>query len=177
MYVRSFFLAVFILVSVSIIFAEEFTETNEPTLESESSVKKSGDLWFCIGGDSALYSMAGLAYGGSLSVGYGTGSSVGIKFTYYFNEEKIDTLELSIILRLYLMGKEAYNGPFIQFMGGPSFYNRSGSFAIPSNAGMVSAGFCFGWRFLFFDRLYLEPQIRGGYPYIIGITAAAGVRF
>jgi len=162
---------------VSAVFADELTEVEKPVLESQSGVNTGDDTWISIGGDTALYSIAGLAYGGSFSIGYGTGSSIGVKLTYYLNEEKIDTFELSIILRFYLMGKEAYNGPFVQFMGGPSLYNRSGSFAVPANAGMVSAGFCFGWRFLFFDRLYLEPQIRGGYPYLVGITAAAGVRF
>ena len=124
-----------------------------------------------------MYSVSGAAYGGSFALGYGKGASIGLKMSWFFWEEGIDTLELNFILRFYFQGGNAYSGPFLQFMGGPSFFNQRGDFSISSDLGMISAGLCFGWRFLFLDRWFVEPYIRGGYPYIAGAGIAAGVRF
>jgi len=142
-----------------------------------AAFSQESDFWICVGGDISMYSYMGLAYGGSFAIGYGSGSSFGLKVAYFFNQEGIDTLEICLLLRFYLQGKNAYSGPFLQFLGGPSLYNRTGSFAIPSNVGMISAGLGFGWRFLFANRWFVEPVIRAGYPYIFGATVSAGVRF
>jgi len=155
-----------------------FAQVKEDDEEKISSVARSeNDFWISLGGEASMYSYMGLAYGGSFAFGYGSGSSIGLKAAYFFNEEGIDTLEICLLLRFYLLGKNAYTGPFLQFLGGPSLYNRSGDFAIPSNIGVISAGLGFGWRFLFANRWFAEPMVRGGYPYIVGATVSAGVRF
>jgi len=140
-----------------------------------AAVFAQGDFWFGGGGDTALYSQAGYAFGGSFALGYGAGSSIGFKAAWFLNEEGIDILELNFLLRLYFL-RQAYKGPYIQFMGGPSLYNRSGSFSIPSNSGMISAGLSAGWRFVLFDRWFIEPSVRGGYPYIFGASLLTGIR-
>jgi len=145
--------------------------------QEDMQVTKHNDFWLCLGADTAMYSYLGLAYGGSFAFGYGSGSSFGLKTSIYFNEEGIDTLELCFIIRFYLFGADAYSGPFLQFLGGPSLYNRTGNFSIPSSSGMISAGLSFGWRFIFSDRFFVEPAIRGGYPYLFGATVSAGIRF
>jgi len=163
-------LALCVFISEAAVFAQE----SEP--EETPPVKK-GDFWISLGGDAALYSVSGVAFGGSLALGYGTGSSIGLKITWFFWEEGIDTLELSFILRFYLLGVNAYSGPYLQLMGGPSLFNYTGDFSVPSEWGSISAGLCFGWRFVFFNRWFAEPYIRGGYPYLGGAGLSAGVRF
>ena len=128
-----------------------------------------------------MYSQTGYAFGGNFSLGYGSGSSIGLIASLYFSEEGINTLELNLLLRFYLLkaahDRLAYGGPFLQLMAGPSFFNRSGDFSFPSSSGMFNAGLCLGWRFVFADRFFVEPAIRGGYPYMLGAALSAGLRF
>jgi len=159
-------LVIFLLVPVCSLYSDD-----------EAAAKTAHDFWISLGGDASMYSYTGMSYGGSLSFGYGSGSSIGLKLSYFFNEESIDTLEACLLLRFYILGKNAYSGPFFQFLGGASLFNRSGDFAIPSNVGIFSAGLGFGWRFLFADRFFIESFIRGGYPYVFGGTVSIGVRF
>jgi len=183
---KNILLLIILLMLIPVItFAQEITEEEFfydefdflEIEEGESSGRKGADFWIGIGGEVSMYSYLGLAYGGSFALGYGSGSSIGLKATWFFNEEGIDTLELNLLLRLYFFGRDAYSGPFIQLLGGPSLYNRSGNFSVPSTSGMFSAGLGFGWRFVFFDRLYVEPAVRGGYPYVLGAGISAGIRF
>jgi len=135
------------------------------------------DFWISLSGDGAMYSANGFAFGGGVSLGYGSGTSFGIKAAYYFETDGINTLEINLILRFYLLGAQAYQGPFLQFMGGPTFYSQRQAVSFPSELGMVSAGLSFGWRFLFADRWFVEPSVRGGFPYLFGASVSAGVRF
>jgi len=169
-----FFITVPLFVS-----AEEFEDDYEYHYEFDESenTRQSGNFWIAISPDTALYSTQGFAFGGSLSLGYGSGSCIGLKATWFFSEEGIDTMELCFILRFYMLKGDVYSGPFLQFLGGPSIYNRAGSFEIPSNSGMISAGLSFGWRFLFFNRIFVEPSVRGGYPYLFGASISTGVSF
>ena len=136
-----------------------------------------GDFWISLNGDGALYGFEGFAFGGGIALGYGSGTSIGIKAMWYFSSDQINTLEINFIVRFYLRGAQAYSGPFIQFMGGPTFYGYMEGASIPSEIGTITAGFSFGWRFLFVDRWFVEPSVRAGYPYIFAAGVAAGVRF
>ena len=136
-----------------------------------------GDFWVSVSGDGAFYATEGFAYGGGLALGYGSGSSIGIKAVWFFSSDSVNVVEVSFILRLYFNGAGAYTGPFIQFMGGPTFYSFTEDAANPYKLGMISAGLCLGWRFLFADRWFIEPNIRAGYPYISGAAVSAGIRF
>jgi len=160
-----FFLTILFIFSVSFTFGEE----------GASGVKD--DFWISLGADAAFYDFEGLTFGGSFSLGYGTGTLVGLKLVWYITGEIINTLELNFILRFYLLGANVYWGPYLQFMGGPSLFNRSGDFSVPSYSGSFSAGAGFGWRFIFGDRWFLEPALRFGYPYFAGFGISAGVRF
>jgi hypothetical protein len=135
------------------------------------------DFWISLNVDGSSYSYDGISFGGGLSLGYGSGSSIGIKAIWYFSADNVNTFELNLIVRFYLQGREAYSGPFLQFMGGPVFYNYAEGAVIPAEVGIISAGLCFGWRFLFSDRWFVEPSIRAGFPYIAAAGVSAGVRF
>ncbi|MCL2441151.1 MAG: hypothetical protein FWD14_05380 [Treponema sp.] len=147
------------------------------TVFAEEDAGKRGDFWAAPGFEAASYSTQGLAYGGSLTIGYGSGSMIGLKLAYFISGDDVDTLEVSFLLRFYLSGRDVYSGAFIQVMGGPSVFNRSGDAFLPSYSGTLSAGLCFGWRFVFNDRWFIEPHVRSGVPYILGVGVCAGVRF
>ena len=147
-------------------------------LNAQTAQKAKEDLSIAVNGEALLYGSDSIAFGGGIMMGYGTGSMLGTKLAYYLNtEEDLAILELSFIFRFYLLGAGMYKGPFVQLMTGPSLINRSGSLEIPPNTGAISVGLCLGWRFLFNDRWFIEPAIRGGYPYIAGAGLSAGVRF
>ncbi|MCL2805848.1 MAG: DUF3575 domain-containing protein [Treponema sp.] len=172
-------LAVILFLLVAAVFADEELEMSQE-LEWEAepvNELRRGDFWVGFGGDAAMYSQAGYAFGGSFALGYGKRTSIGFKAAWYFiNEDNIDTIELNLLLRFYFF-RAGYHGPFVQLMGGPSLYNRTGTFSLPATSGMISAGLSIGWRFVLFNRWYIEPSIRGGYPYMLGATVATGVRF
>jgi hypothetical protein len=164
------------LVPIGVVFAQEEYNGYIETMEVPAPQTTGGrDFWVGGGGDIALYSQEGYASGGSFALGYGRGSAIGLKVSMYSNDEGVDTLELSFLLRFYFL-ENAYKGLFLQFMAGPSLYNRSGDLSVPSSTGMINAGLSIGWRFVFFDRLFLEPSVRGGFPYLMGATVSAGVR-
>jgi len=164
-----FLLIVFIvIIPVVGIYAQEEYE------KEITSPINSGNFWFGFGGETAMYSQDGYAYGGSVFFGYGSGSSIGLKAAFFLSDEGIDTLELNFLLRFYIL-KAANKGPFFQLMGGPSLFNRSGNFFVPSNSGTLNAGLGFGWRLIFNDWLFIEPSVRGGFPYLFGAAIAVGV--
>jgi len=151
---------------------------------------ESGDFWVCPGVDIALYSSSGISYGGGVAIGYGRGSSIGLKITFFPGQKVGDTmffqdssdgisvLEINCLLRFYFFGKKAYSGPFMQINGGPVlFYSPNSEDILPAKAGAFTFGAGFGWRFLLFDRVFIEPSVRAGYPYLVGAGISAGVRF
>jgi len=171
----------FVLVS-AVVFAQEAEQDEVQMAQAaENDTPDRADFWLGLGGVAAMYSQEGYAYGGSFSMGYGSGSSIGLMAALYFGSEGINTLELNLLLRFYLQKavheRLTYGGPFIQILAGPSLYNFSGSFSIPSGSGMLNVGLCFGWRFIFADKIFLEPAVRAGYPYMLGAALTAGVRF
>jgi len=162
---RLFLLFIFTFVFIFAVFAEENNKRGRE------------DIWIGISADTAFYSVVGLAYGGGFVLGYGTGSAIGLKATWLIDQDGIDTLELGFLLRFYFFGMNAHSGPFIQFVGGTSLFNRSGNFSVPSYSGNISAGLCLGWRFIVSNRWFIEPSVRGGYPYLYGASISAGIRF
>jgi len=144
--------------------------------ESAAPPSNDGDFWISPGFETALYSRTSVSFGGSLALAYGKGVSIGLKAAYFFSPDNT-TLELNFLLRVYLRGALAYSGPFLQFAGGPVLFADEENVGFPATIGSISAGLAFGWRFLFRDRWFVEPAIRGGYPFIAGAGLSAGVRF
>jgi len=156
-------------------------ELLEPEIKIEKIQKKREDFWICFGADRAFYAMDEFLYGANISFGYGTGSSIGIRFAWFISQDGIDALEINFLLRYYffrpLPAKAAYHGPFVQVMGGPVIFYRPIDFTLPSNSGSVAAGIKAGWRFVLADMVFIEPSVRGGYPYLFGAALTAGLRF
>ena len=146
--------------------------------ETKHSKTETGDFWICPGVETALYSLTGLANGGGVSLGYGSGVSLGLKAAYFFADEGLTSLELSILARWYFLKSMRNSGPFVQFTGGPVFFAPNDSeITIPAEYGLISAGLSVGWRILLNDHFFLEPNIKAGYPYLAGMGVSAGFRF
>jgi len=134
------------------------------------------DLWVCPGAEIAMFSFSGAAYGGGMTLGYGNGAAIGIKAAYFLDAlGNISTLELNFLLRFYLLGAASISGPYIQLSGGPTYFSKDSDLSLPSEFGAISAGLSFGWRFLIGRFLFIDPVIRGGYPYLVGGGLFAGI--
>ena len=137
-----------------------------------------GDLWISPGAETAFFTSSGISVGGSFTVAYGSRALMGFKAAWFFDmNNELDALELNFLLRYFFMGTP-YRGPYLQLTGGPAlFFDKAENASIPAKWGTVSAGLTFGWRFLFGRFIFVEPYIRGGYPYIGGAGVSGGVRF
>jgi len=152
----------------------------QPSPKGEGSpLAQSEDFWISPGAVVALYSPVSLSYGGSLAVGYGSGTSMGLKASWLIDHDgRLNILILDILFRWYFFGDSANSGLFIQFAGGPAvFFEHEENVSLPVRIGTLSAGLALGWRFLLGKYFYVEPSISGGYPYIAGAGLCAGVRF
>jgi len=144
-----------------------------------SAQDQSEDFWISPGAEIALYSPINLSYGGSLAVGYGSGTSMGIKASWLVDPEgQLNILILDFLFRWYFFGSSANSGPFIQLAGGPAiFFEHEEKVSLPVRIGTLSAGLTLGWRFLLGKYFFVEPSISGGYPYLAGAGFSAGIRF
>jgi hypothetical protein len=148
-----------------------------------SAPPQRGELWVSPGAETAFFTSSGISVGGSFALAYGSRASMGFKATWFSGmNNELDALELNFLLRFYFLGSAAAGtpsgGPYLQLTGGPAlFFNKAEDISIPAKWGTVSAGLTFGWRFLFGKFIFVEPYIRGGYPYIAGAGVSAGLRF
>lgn len=145
--------------------------------ESED-VELSGCFWISASLETANYSQTGLSYGGGLAFAYDKGVSIGFKTVYFFDfENKIDILELGFLLRFYLQGFSFCSGPFIQLSAGQALLFRREEVSLPAQWGIIYGSANFGWRFLLDKNYFIEPFIRGGYPFLFGGGLSAGIEF
>jgi hypothetical protein len=139
------------------------------------------DMWVCPVFETGLYGISNPSFGGGGALGYGDRLAFGIKVMYWGDREDVRALEVNFLARFYffgLMRAEAFgaealrhSGLFIQADGGPAIFTK------PSVKTTISAGLSLGWRFLLGRHFFVEPAIRGGYPYIAGAGLSAGFRF
>jgi hypothetical protein len=167
-------LAVFFILFTNFAYAQEENLTEE--INTEKSLIARPDFWVGFGFNTAFYNTSGLSVGFNLAVGYGSGSSIGFMASYFLNDSDSSILEFDLLLRFYLLGKNAFLGPFLQAVGGASLANYSVSMNIPSNTGVFNAGLGFGWRLIDVNKYYWEPSIRVGYPYYCCIVLSIGIR-
>ena len=123
------------------------------------------------------YSMNTPALGAGLTFGAGDEVSIGARFLYAFDGQDLQTMELSLFMRFYIFGFAPNTGLFVQVMGGASLFEYKNTVSIPTQVGSLSFGLSAGWRFIFFDSWFAEPQVRLGYPYRFSLGASAGYRF
>ena len=136
-----------------------------------------GDFWVCPGAEAALFSLNGIAFGGSFSLGYGDRVALGLKAAWFGEtNDTIVSLEINFLLRWYMLKRAPVSGPFLQAAAGPVLFTQSGIFPAPAEAGRVSASLYFGWRFLLGKHWFIEPGIRAGYPFLAGGGVSGGFR-
>ena len=150
-----------------------------PLLHAQERSTLREDFWVCPIAEASLYSLTSVAFGGGAALGYGDGVSLGLKVIYCSDiNNNLRTLEINFLTRLYLPRLTGHSGLFLQFAFGPVLFTPGNeNIAVPSGLGVFSAGASLGWRFIFGRNFFLEPAIRGGYPFIAGLGLAAGVRF
>ncbi|MDR0313844.1 MAG: hypothetical protein LBI14_09630 [Treponema sp.] len=130
------------------------------------------DLWVCPVFETGFYGVSNPSFGSGLAVGYGDRMAFGIKVVYWRDMGEVRALELNVLVRHYFFGNGAGNpGLFLQFSGGPAIFIN------PNQAATISAGLSVGWRFHLSKYFFIEPAIRGGYPYFVTAGLSAGVRF
>ena len=105
--------------------------------------------------------------------------SLGARVNLSYDKESIKvnnqiyTIEALATMRLYIsaMNGRPVSGFFIEAQGGQSFLYINSQLKNVFNAGV-----CTGYRFST-ASLYLEPQVRFGYPYLIGAGVTVGLKF
>jgi hypothetical protein len=125
------------------------------------------DLWVCPVFETGFYGVSNPSFGGGLAVGYGGKMAFGIKAVFWGDMDEVRALELNVLVRHYFWN----SGLFLQFSGGPAIFIN------PTKTATISAGLSLGWRFLLGRYFFIEPVIRGGYPYFVTGGLSAGLRF
>jgi hypothetical protein len=129
------------------------------------------DLWVCPVFETGLYGAVNPSFGGGAVLGYGGKMTFGIKAIYWRDMDEVRALELNVLVRHYFFSTAKHPGLFLQFSGGPVIITN------PTKAATISAGLSAGWRFHLGRYFFIEPVIRGGYPYFVTGGLSAGVRF
>ena len=119
------------------------------------------------------YSGSGFAIGCGMAVGAEiSGYGVGLRYLYS-TESDVSTMETNAFIRFYFIDKFQHEGIFLQINGGAALSSLE-DYNIATFAGGLSAG----WRFVFSKKyFFVEPAVRTGYPYKVGVGVSAGVRY
>lgn len=171
---------IFLLLIFSIVPSFAQAPVAEPLRHYLAAPSERGDVWISPAAEIAFYSAFSFSYGPGLAVGYGKRVSTGLKALFLFDaENELDVMEINFLIRWYLLASDSVSsGPFIQFAGGPAiFFEREKDISMPAEYGMFSAGLSLGWRFHIGKLFFIEPSVRGGYPYMAGFALLSGISF
>ena len=162
---RLLLFAVFLLISVNLHARE--SEISRPLFFTAPAAEA---VWYGRTSPSIGY---GFAFGSDDTV------SIGLKGMYSMplSENDISTLEITFFLRIYLSAADIANGFFVQLTHGFAVFSGESKISLPTEGGAISIGITAGRRFSLGNRFFIEPYIRGGYPYYGGVGLSAGVRF
>ena len=97
--------------------------------------------------------------------------AAGLKAIYSHDMETVSALEASALFRYYLPLPLTGSKIFVQGDFGGAFFFEYGEM-FPALMG----GLTVGWHFPMGDLIYIEPSVRGGYPFGIGMAFGAGVK-
>jgi hypothetical protein len=148
------------------------------TLFAQAQSAAREEIWVTSVVESSFFSVTKPTIGGGAALGYGDGLSIGLKAVFFSDVGMVNSLELNFLLRYYILRQTSRSGLFVQLNLGPVLFFQVGrGFSMPSEIGTFSAGLSLGWRFLFGKYFFLEPTVRAGTPYLVGVGLSAGVRF
>ncbi|MCL2805432.1 MAG: hypothetical protein FWD26_05780 [Treponema sp.] len=135
------------------------------------SVYSLDSVFFGLGGEVNANAREGIAAGGTLSIGVDINRyfSAGVKKTYSVDFKDITTIEDAVFFRFYPLPKLRV---FIQAELGTYVLYEEGN-TQPTLLGAFVAGV----RIPIGSYFYIEPQVRGGYPFIWGGGLIAGINF
>ena len=138
---------------------------------SAQSAFQPGDIFAGAGPEINAHTRDGIAFGGILMAGIelGTKMAAGVRAGYYYDFKTVSSFEAQGFFRYYLPWLE---GLYAQAEIGVILYTEYDEL-FPAVSGGLSAG----WRFTLADVFFIEPSVRGGYPYIWGVTITAGYIF
>ena len=132
------------------------------------------EFFIGIPGEVNLYSRQDMAFGGGLFFGLGgDGMAMGIRALYCRDMDNFQSLEVTAFVRLYLPDISGNSGLFAQISLGPVMFWEEDN---DEKRGVYCAGLGLGWRFLLGEYWFVEPSLRGGYPFLAGAGVAAGFR-
>ena len=144
--------------------------------QPETAPVKYRDFFIGIFGNAIGYSRGSIAYGGGLSLGGSINDSAfGFNFLYALDPEDFIFMEAVFFIRWYFFSIKPNTGFFMEMQGGVVFFAQDKPEL--SNYNAASVGIGLGFRFPLGKHWYLEPNIRGGYPYIFGGGISFGMRF
>jgi hypothetical protein len=129
------------------------------------------ESWFIgLGAEANAHTREGVAAGGGPSFGMDINRnfSLGLKAAFSHNFDTVAAVEIPAFFRYYL--PLGIIGPFVQAEAGTAIYFEHGS-AYPA----FSGGLALGWRFVLGQNMYIEPLLRGGYPFAWGAGLTAGI--
>jgi hypothetical protein len=130
------------------------------------------EIFAGLGPEVNAHTRKGAALGGAITAGMVINEqfSTGLKTGFFGDFKTVSALEI--------MGFFRYNLPlpikgfFVQAeLGAPIFFEYGNVF--PAFLGSLSAG----WRYNFDNRFFIEPSVRGGYPFGWGVGLMAGIRY
>jgi hypothetical protein len=126
--------------------------------------------WFVgLGAEVNAHTRKAAAAGGGLSFGFDINHNfaLGLKAAVYHNFDTLTAVEPLVFFRYY---HPDIGGLFVQPEAGTVVYFEYG-LAYPA----FSGGLALGWRFLLGQHIYIEPLLRGGYPFGWGAGLTAGI--
>jgi len=126
---------------------------------------------FSYGVDVNMNSPFGFAYGAILGIDFylPERSSIGIQLTASSNGVNNSTIEPSLAFRYYFSDSYSF---FIQLDTGASFISETGEVRINLLMGLRA-----GYRLYIGRIFFIEPFVRGGYPFIAGGGLLMGYRY
>ena len=113
---------------------------------------------------------------GALALAYdfnfGKSSAFGVNMAACTNFSGFTAIQPAVMYRWYIWGIESHTGIFMQA--------DIGAYIMLLNVDVFTnflAGLRAGYRISLGSMFYLEPYIKAGYPFMIGIGVTAGLRF
>ena len=129
-------------------------------------------MFFGLGAAANANTRQGVAAGGAFSFGIDVNRhlAIGYKTAYSNDFDTMSVIERAALIRWYIPLQT--RGLFMQAELGSSVFFENGE-SYPA----FLSGAALGWRFSLGGNMFIEPTVRGGYPFVWGAGITAGFSF